>query len=124
MRFARHLCLFVIVVLSGLDQAVVQAYAWVTMIQDRAPEMGVSEAISDTFSGENPCEICTALAEVTPEEREETPRETVGDSIKLFAKFTSVRIFPPAREAWPRSFTRADLAPLHLEIPTPPPELG
>ena len=125
MRFARYLCLLVIVVLSGLDQALVQTYAWITMIHDRAPEMGLSEAISNTFSGEYPCEICCALAEVTPEEKEETPLEKSGKQIpKLFAKFANVRLFPPAREAWPRSERVISLRSIHLKIPTPPPEFG
>ncbi|MDB4259143.1 hypothetical protein N9830_01825, partial [Akkermansiaceae bacterium] len=125
LRFARHLCFFVIVVLSGLDQAVVQSYAWITMIHDRAPELGVREAINDTFSGESPCEICCALAEVTEQEQEDAPLKKGGDQgPKLFAKFSSLQLFPPARDTWPRLTEFVALSSLHLEIPTPPPEFG
>lgn len=125
MRIARHLSLFIIIVLSGLDQAVVQSYAWLSMIYDRSPELGMTEAISDTFSGDHPCDICCALTELTEEENENHPLEKRNDSSpKLFATFSELRLFPPLRGSWPRFAGPRPPSALHLEIPTPPPEFA
>lgn len=87
--FGRFLTLLCVLVLSEVPMGLVQGYAWASMIVERAPEMGLGEALEDTFSGESPCEICCALAEVrergAEQEGERAPNsEERGGGLKVF----------------------------------------
>ncbi|MDB4354131.1 hypothetical protein N9Z02_02390 [Akkermansiaceae bacterium] len=101
-----------------------QVFAWSKMVHDRAPSMGVSQALNDAFSGENPCEICCAIAESTEEERQDAPAETSADKLpKFFTKNKGLTVNPPALDSWSRSGSRVMFGILKQKIPTPPPEL-
>lgn len=128
MWLARLFCILALVALSGLDRVAVQTYAWATMLQDRAPVMGVSQAIDSTFSGDDPCEICSSLAELTQEEQQDFPAERSAEELP--------KIYSPPAQRTSLLFTQnglnqklADLTKIHrdlcdLEIPTPPPEFS
>ena len=45
------------------------------MINDRAPEVGLTEALDSTFSGDEPCELCLAIAAAAQKDQEKTPLE-------------------------------------------------
>ncbi|MGB0991875.1 MAG: hypothetical protein ACPG32_05340 [Akkermansiaceae bacterium] len=58
-------CLCIVAAITIFDGhlAVVQSWAWASMLWDRSPEMGLSEAVDSTFSGEQPCPLCCAVQE-------------------------------------------------------------
>ncbi|MFD2257993.1 hypothetical protein ACFSSA_15035 [Luteolibacter algae] len=63
------------------------------MIIDYSQESTLSQAVSDTFSGEKPCELCNKIAAVKSDERstENDPIQLSPSSLKLFQD-----LFPPA----------------------------
>ncbi|MDB4544692.1 hypothetical protein N9Z83_01985 [Akkermansiaceae bacterium] len=111
--------------LSGMDRAFVQGYAWFTMVQDRSSELGVEAAIRDTFSGEHPCEICEAIAEVSRQTPENSPlRENCDTLVKLYAPWLSVKKLqanPPNKSGELIPVTVFEDHSIYLELPTPPP---
>ncbi len=111
--------------LSGLDQAFVQAYAWGTMLRDRAPEVGLSEALDTTFSGDHPCEVCQAIAEASHHQNDKAPIEQSPESSsKDFSPLMSLRaitITPPSATAPLPGFRGIADRSIVLELPTPPP---
>ena len=67
------LCLVAVVGLVDGHLLVAQSWAWLTMLQDRAPEQGVVEALDSTFSGDAPCPMCCAIQEERQEKQEQAP---------------------------------------------------
>ena len=82
----RLLCLLAALCAVNAHLFVGQGLAWVTMIHDRAPDLGFQEAVADTFSGENPCPRCCAIAE----EREKQEEEAPIPETRAVAKFAPV----------------------------------
>jgi len=74
---ARLLILLSAFCISGIPEGMWQAYAWTSMLIERAPEMGVKKALEDTISGESPCGICAALEEHRDQKKEYPPREEI-----------------------------------------------
>ena len=108
-----------------MDRALVQAYAWGTMIHDRAPEMGLDSAINDTFSGDHPCELCLAVLEETHKQQQPAPGpEQQDQNPKLFGNTylpPSISLAPPTgSQILPDYPTGAFDSAIH-ELPTPPP---
>ncbi len=126
-RVARILTLLAALVVVDGQMVIGQSWAWLTMVHDRAPEMGFAEAVADTLSGDHPCERCLSLKEGRKKEKEEAPiNETrplakfapvVGGSM-MEAAYTSQT--PGAWESFRRNraLIRSD------DVPSPPPRLG
>lgn len=128
MWFARLFCILALVALSGLDQVAVQTYAWATMLHDRTPQIGFTEAADSIFSGDEPCEICFAISKQTQEEQQKAPSDRSAEQLPKFYS-------PPALQSSAllqqngMSHLIAEFSELHrdlctLEISTPPPEFG
>ena len=121
-RLALLLALFS---LSGMDRALVQGYAWITMIQDRSIELGVEAAIEDTFSGESPCDLCDAIAESTHQSPTESPlRETCENLVKLYSPWLAankLQAIPPKKTGELLPALNPEDDSIYLELPTPPP---
>ncbi len=58
----RILCLLAALYTVNAHLYLGQGIAWVTMIQDRAPKLGLTEAVADILSGAHPCDRCLAVA--------------------------------------------------------------
>lgn len=64
MRRLTHIIVLAAFVFScGGQWYVLQGVAWVKMLHDYSQMVPFTEAVSMTFSGQYPCEICKALAE-------------------------------------------------------------
>lgn len=64
MRRLTHLVVLAAFVFScGGQWYALQGVAWIKMIYDYSQMVPVTEAVSMTFSGHYPCEICKAIAE-------------------------------------------------------------
>ncbi len=56
-----------------------QFYAWITMIQKSTPEVGFTVAVTETLSGEKPCEMCRNIRAAKQQEHrpdKEMPSQT------------------------------------------------
>ncbi len=65
--------------LIGGPYAVIQVYAWATMLVNYSQETTISEAVVDTFSGEKPCPLCEkieAAKSSAPEKETPAPAPT------------------------------------------------
>ena len=113
--------------ITGLDLAMMQSYAWATMIYDRA-EQGMTSAISSTFSGDSPCQHCLSVANEADERQEEPAQRALSlDQLKLTApshnssrpftleSVTQLSNFPPCLQL---------SALFDLGVESPPPQLG
>ena len=124
---ARLLCLLVAIMVVDGHLLIGQSVAWFKMIHDRAPAMGLQEAVADTLSGDSPCEICLAIEDERERQRKEFPVKENSPSAKTvplpcFGKRLTLYPPPAARPVHPRSAPR--LASWQTDVPSPPPWLG
>lgn len=71
--------------LCGGHYGVVQMFAWGKMIVDYSSEKGVVAAVSDTFDGEHPCELCKSIAKAKKDDTKlpRPPAKTDGKGFEL-----------------------------------------
>jgi hypothetical protein len=91
-----------LVAATGAHWALLQSFAWTTMLADNLSRGSVSEAVSRTFDGKHPCALCNAIAAGKKSEKKK-------DSTPQLQKFE----FPPATA----NFALA--APQRFEPPLP-----
>ena len=80
--FGKGLCILAALAVVDAHMMLVQGWAWGTMLQDRAPERGMSGALDSTFSGAEPCPMCCAVQEERHEEQEEAPVPEANPTVK------------------------------------------
>jgi hypothetical protein len=125
--------MLVIIGLLDCHLAMMQAWAWVNMLNDRIPEQGIEQAFSTTFSGDFPCEKCCAIIEIKAkevEQRSDLPLPPTKDTervlklIGVITSFRSVKVFPPACSRIPLLASRLN-APdeFVVAVPSPPPRV-
>ena len=87
MRRLTHLIVLAAFVFScGGQWYALQCVAWVKMLHDYSQMVPFTQAVSMTFSGQYPCEICKALAE---------KKQSENDKICSLDKFEK-KFFPPS----------------------------
>jgi hypothetical protein len=62
-RFGHALLILALVGATGTHWALLQSVAWTTMLADNLRTLPFSEAISRTFDGQHPCDLCLHVAE-------------------------------------------------------------
>lgn len=121
-------CLCIVAALGVLDGhlMVAQTWAWLTMLQDRAPEQGVVDALDSTFSGDAPCPMCCAIQELKQEKEEQAPIPESQPTSK-YSPVSHARLLvfsPPLGEYVSRVFE--ELYPVLRRLdapPSPPPQI-
>jgi len=121
-------CLCIVAAIGVLDGhlMVAQSWAWITMVQDRAPEQGITEALDSTFSGAAPCSMCCAIQEERQEKEEQAPVPESKTSAKYppASQNTGYIFFSPKEGFQSRSIDPVDLMPNRQESPpSPPPQV-
>ena len=120
MRRLTHIIVLAAFVLScGGQWYLLQGIAWVKMLHDYSQMVPFAQAVSMTFSGQYPCEICKALAEKNQSE---------NDKLCSLEKFDK-KFFPPLAVEIPfpgatslEHITSSDFLQSRAEPPpTPPP---
>src|ERR1700734_314360 len=71
----------------GAHWALLQTVAWTTMLADNLCKQSVTEAVTETFDGNHPCDLCKAIAAGKQSEKK---TEFSSQSQKLE--------FPPVKE--------------------------
>jgi len=120
MRRLTHIIVLAAFVFScGGQWYVLQCVAWVKMLHDYAQMVPFTEAVSMTFSGHYPCEICKAIAE---------KKQSENDKICSLEKYEK-KFFPPVEVALVQPVVASFQYGEHLNSlqtrseppPTPPP---
>lgn len=112
--------------ITGLDLAIAQMDAWVSMVSDRSTQ-GIEHALESIFSGKAPCEKCLSIKK-EKQEREENSAETLHSLDKLKLPYLTARALPAPRYSAQKKTTF--LPPIqfpsifHMEVESPPPEVG
>ena len=78
--------------LVGGPYSLMQAYAWVNMIIDYSKETGISQAVTDTFSGEKPCCLCKQIASA---KASESQRDSQNTPLSPSGSKPIEHLFPP-----------------------------
>ena len=124
-HLGRLLAFLGILTLADLPLAGWQAYAWLAMIQDRAPSMGLQDALADTFSGESPCTHCLAIRKAKKQKKETPPLPENRDPAKPAATSPArlaAALFPPQRAHWPPPASSPAPPARPAKVPLPPPQ--
>jgi hypothetical protein len=88
--------------LVGGPYALVQIYAWSTMFAGYSQEAGFLQGAKDTFSGERPCHLCSAIAAVESQDSEQNKPvlpEKSRENLKIVQELLlgeHVELHPPA----------------------------
>lgn len=124
----RHLFVFLACLhLVGGPNAILQVYAWGNMLVSYSQESTLSQAVTDTFSGEKPCCLCKKIAASKSAEKENKDNPLPPGSSKLFQDLfapTLVSLNDPFSSPFPQPgfLTGADpLSPPASGPPVPPP---
>ncbi|MDB6079331.1 MAG: hypothetical protein JWO82_3078 [Akkermansiaceae bacterium] len=73
-------------VLAGGPYALAQMVAWAGMLSTYSKSDGIAQAVTDTFSGERPCEMCKDIGEAK--------KEAAGKSGKTTPELTVAKQAP------------------------------
>lgn len=127
-RAAAALAALALLCESGGHWVILQSIAWAGMVASYAQDRPLAEAVADTFDGQHPCDLCTAVAEGQKHERrggdKSTPTQDFKGLKKLTVRLAEVPIGLPADPAV--SYLLAPDAPAAASVraedpPTPPP---
>jgi hypothetical protein len=61
-RLGKFFLVFALVAMLGAHWALLQTVAWTTMLADNLCNQNVKEAVTETFDGNHPCDLCKAIA--------------------------------------------------------------
>jgi hypothetical protein len=120
MRRLTHIVVLAAFVFScGGQWYALQCVAWVKMLHDYSQMVPFTQAVSMTFSGQYPCEICKALAE---------KKQAENDKICSLSKYDK-KFFPPVAAELPLRIATSIHYAVYLSSlqflteppPTPPP---
>ena len=103
----------------GLHWALLQSFAWTTMLVDNLATTSFSTALQRTFDGKHPCALCKAVAEGKKSEKK-------ADTLLQLKKFEGMGASVAFALSPPASFPRIAAPNASLESfshapPTPPP---
>ncbi len=118
--------------LTGGPHALVQSYAWISMIIQYSKNDGIAKGVKDTFSGERPCHLCKKIDSVKKDESKQPLSKDVD--LSALAKFRTeclaqevIRLKPPRHVEHKQSPIHGSAAWMSdwRESPvSPPPELA
>jgi hypothetical protein len=118
--------------LTGGPHALVQSYAWISMIIQYSKDDGLAKGVKDTFSGERPCPLCKKIDAVKKDEAKQPLSKEVD--LSALAKFRTecltqeiIRLKPPRHvehNQQPIHGSAAWMSSWHESPVSPPPELA
>lgn len=124
----KFLCVLAVFAVADTHLALVQGWAWGTMLHERAPGRGVAKAVESTFSGAEPCPMCCAVQQERNEEQEEAPVPESGPAGKWIPVSAGggVALYPPRARfcAWQPELRLPWVARKYRPAVPPPRTLG
>jgi hypothetical protein len=118
-RLGKVLVVFAIVATLSAHWALLQTVAWTTMFADNLQTESLHDAVTTTFDGDHPCDLCKAIdAAKKSEQKKQTSFEKLKLEFPLFHE-DLVLIAPLRIELFPRNNLSAES--ISLKPPTPPP---
>ena len=121
-RFAVFLCVIAVFQLMGGHWAVLQAAAWVGMLVKYSESEGVEVAISKTFDGKHPCDLCLSIAKNKQTEKKQGSQIHAA-KIYLVAHGQRCTLQPP-RYSWRLRATIASMVGCDRTPAVPPPRVS
>ncbi len=122
-RLGKTLVAVLLIVSIGGHWAFLQSVAWVTMVVDFSKEASLSVAVSKTFDGKHPCQLCQLVKRGKQSEKK---REAIKAKAKTDYWICEREVFLPGIE-----LARVDFVPFNFSLkgrgdspPIPPPKLG
>ena len=118
-RLGKVLVVFAIVATLSTHWALLQTVAWTTMLADNLQTESLHDAVTKTFDGYHPCNLCKAIATA---KKSEQKKQISFEKLKL--EFPPVHeslvlIAPSRPDLFPRLNSTAES--IRLKPPTPPP---
>jgi len=119
LRSAKFILVLALACSIGLHWAFFQSLAWTSMLADNLRRDSLAQAVTHTFDGQHPCQLCKAIADGKKSERKS----------ELAPCFKTLE-FPPATEDFALIVPARFALPSHADIftrtfsetpPTPPP---
>lgn len=121
--------MFACLQLVGGPYALVQIYAWGTMITNYSRETGIIQGTKDTFSGEKPCQLCCKITEAKKADGKKDQQSPAPASLtKLSQEFVTSSVpdlVPPVPRDMPAVLYYGQLMQYRTSSslpPVPPPK--
>jgi len=125
---AKLICLFAAITIMEAPTVVLQSYAWANMLSQRIPSQGISEAVSTTFDGAHPCELCLTAENIhrlqTKESKNIPTKELTLSGLKSPQLPQAVIELPTGPLSHFLCFSDSKTLPhleFYAETPSPPP---
>ena len=108
--------------MSGGHWLLLQSVAWAQMIADYSREGSVRQAITDTFSGRRPCDMCKAIDKAKEKEQQQQAL-SLEYKRDLFCEAEPVAIIPSVGDGWAGASMTVWITEARPP-PVPPPRLS
>ena len=115
----RFVTVLMLVLALGWHWALLQSVAWAAMLADYSRQASLSQAISDTFDGKHPCQLCKAISKGKQQEKK-TEFSSPGKTLD-FSYERVLFVFNAPCAFWLAGELSTLLRSTDLSPPTPPP---
>ena len=124
-KFQSALCVVVALSLSNGFLLAMQFYAWASMAQERAEDLGYREAIVASIETQELCGVCVIVIDEAARQNVDSLSRLIEPMVKMLANGDSVANGGRLRAPSPKVLARLSDSPLHLvgfiEDAVPPP---
>jgi len=95
-RLAKWLVAMALVLSLGGHWALLQGFAWASMLARFSQSLPLTEAVAFTFDGKHPCKMCLAVQQGQQEERKESKIQPVQKLVLILDAQVLTLLPPPA----------------------------
>ena len=118
-RLGKVFVVFTLIATLSAHWALLQTVAWTTMLANNLQSCNIHDAVTKTFDGDHPCNLCNAIAAAKKSDQQ---KQITVEKQKL--EFPPIRenlvlIAPSRLELFPRKNSSFESVP--QKPPTPPP---
>ena len=122
LRTGQHLLIAALFFAVGGNWLVLQSVAWGRMIVEYSQRSSIKEAVSQTFDGAHPCDMCKAISKAHKTEKQKAA-QIVIKKIEMTYRVCTLLIIPGSRfQKWTVMDLTADR--VSIEPPLQPPRMA